>query len=234
MANLLSELLLQRVREQQCFSRVVSFKEIEEAVNLEQQRQMLLQDCDSSSCLAEIAGAIGVDYLLIGSVGRVGDMALLTLKLVAARSGEARASVAEQVPWHDGKGVFEAVPNLLRQLLRNGGFQAPDVTPPRAAPPVAQAPAWKRPLLGVGAAALGGGGGVLVLGVACALTAVLVVAVPVMVPVPAPGLTLDGKKTLLLGTGGLLVGAGAVATLLSLLLAAAGVAGLVLGGFASG
>jgi hypothetical protein len=65
---------------------------------LEVERQRDLFGCaDNVSCLAEIAGALGADLFAVGSVGKVGAVYLLTLKLIRARDATTIAHVAERV-----------------------------------------------------------------------------------------------------------------------------------------
>ncbi len=65
---------------------VVSQDDIAAMLSFESGKQQL--GCDDSACLAEIGGALGVDYLLIGNVGRIEDTFLVGLKLINVRKGE--------------------------------------------------------------------------------------------------------------------------------------------------
>src|SRR5688500_15119756 len=76
-AEFMTDRLLERVRASGRFKRVIGTGEIELAISLEQRRQLV--DCDSTSCLTEIAGALNVDRLLHGSAGRVGDLYAVSL-----------------------------------------------------------------------------------------------------------------------------------------------------------
>jgi len=59
----------------------------------EQQKNLL--GCSDESCMAELAGALGADWLIGGSVGRLEDLYVLSLQLIDARKARvtARASV---------------------------------------------------------------------------------------------------------------------------------------------
>ncbi|HUU00123.1 MAG TPA: hypothetical protein VM425_01640 [Myxococcota bacterium] len=59
----------------------------------EQQKNLL--GCSDESCMAELAGALGADWLIGGSVGRLEDLFVLTLQLIDARKARvtSRASV---------------------------------------------------------------------------------------------------------------------------------------------
>jgi len=62
---------------------VVSHEEILKMLSFEQNRIML--GCTDAVCLAEIGGALGVDYLVTGNVGKVGDRLLVNLQLIDIR-----------------------------------------------------------------------------------------------------------------------------------------------------
>ncbi|HEY3447900.1 MAG TPA: PEGA domain-containing protein [Myxococcales bacterium] len=58
-------------------------------------RQQQLVGCDDAGCLSELGGALGVDYLVSGNVGRVGDTYLLHLKLISIKGAKIANRVAE-------------------------------------------------------------------------------------------------------------------------------------------
>ena len=60
---------------------VISRDEIQTMLRFEADKQVLQCKSDTS-CLVEIGGALGVDYLVSGSVGRLGDAMIITLKLM--------------------------------------------------------------------------------------------------------------------------------------------------------
>ncbi|HEY4220937.1 MAG TPA: hypothetical protein VGO62_06330, partial [Myxococcota bacterium] len=56
--------------------------------------------CDSSSCLAEIAGAMGARYVVFGNIGKLGDLTIITLSLfdTASASANARQRIESRDP----------------------------------------------------------------------------------------------------------------------------------------
>lgn len=62
---------------------VVSHEEILKMLSFEENRMML--GCTDAVCLAEIGGALGVEYLVTGNVGKVGDRLLVNLQLIDIR-----------------------------------------------------------------------------------------------------------------------------------------------------
>lgn len=59
---------------------VVSRDEIEAMLGFEQQKSLL--GCDDTSCLAEIAGALGVDKVVAGKVGKVGNTYVININMI--------------------------------------------------------------------------------------------------------------------------------------------------------
>jgi len=68
---------------------VVSSSDINAMLSLEKQKELI--GCTEVSCLAEIGGALGVEMMVNGSVGKLGDVFSLTLALVDTRKAEVRA-----------------------------------------------------------------------------------------------------------------------------------------------
>src|SRR5258706_3934278 len=84
-ARVLTEATVDAFRRSKVFSRVVSLRELESVISVEQQKQMM--NCTSSSCMAELAGALGVDFVVSGSLAKLGASYVFTASLVNARTG---------------------------------------------------------------------------------------------------------------------------------------------------
>jgi len=65
---------------------VTSPKDIAAVLGMERQRQLMGCD-DASNCIAELAGAMGVDAIVTGQIAKVGEKLQLTVKVVAAQTG---------------------------------------------------------------------------------------------------------------------------------------------------
>jgi hypothetical protein len=65
-------------------------RDVSQVLGLERQRQ-LLGCSDDSSCMTEIAGALGVDALVVGDIGQVGSRYTISVRVVSARSGQVLA-----------------------------------------------------------------------------------------------------------------------------------------------
>src|SRR5688572_27796167 len=94
-AELLTSNLITQMGETNRFSRIVGTKEIESVVGYEKQKQLM--QCESTSCMAEIAGAMGVDYILTGTVGRLGKTWLFNASLVNTTKGNVEGRVSRSI-----------------------------------------------------------------------------------------------------------------------------------------
>jgi TolB-like protein len=123
--------------------------DVQSLLGLERQRQ-LLGCTEDAACLAELGGALGVDYLLVGTVGRLGSLLRLDLKLVDGRKARVIGRVGTSLEARDER-LIEATQSGVRALLRQ---LTPEEPPARPAGPSRLA-AWIT--LGAGAAILGAG-----------------------------------------------------------------------------
>jgi TolB-like protein len=123
--------------------------DIQSMLGLERQRQ-LLGCTEDASCYAEIGGALGVDYLLVGSVGKIGALVRLDLKLVDGNRARVVGRVGTSLDARM-EGLVEAVQNGVRALLHQVSPADPVARPTGPA----RWPAWVA--IGTGAAALAGG-----------------------------------------------------------------------------
>jgi hypothetical protein len=68
--------------------RVITTTEISSLIGFERQKQLLGCSDTSSSCIAELANALGVDGLITGSIGKFGKKYQVNLKILAASDGK--------------------------------------------------------------------------------------------------------------------------------------------------
>ena len=78
-AKILTELVLQDLHDLKKF-RVIGEKDVDQLLTTEQRKQ--LAGCTDTSCLVEIAGAMGTQYTLDGTVGVVGQSNVLSVSLL--------------------------------------------------------------------------------------------------------------------------------------------------------
>lgn len=129
-ADLLTENLSATVRETHRFSKVIGTKDIEQVLGFEKQKQLLA--CESSSCMAELAGALGVDYVLSGTLGRLGSTWLFNAVLFNQRTGDAEARLSRKIKGTDEEALLEAVEGIVADLLKES--RVPPVGGAAAAP----------------------------------------------------------------------------------------------------
>ncbi len=77
--------------------RVTTEAEVQAVLGLERQRQLLGCSDDSASCMAELAGALGVDGIITGNVARIDKGYVLTLKVIRAGDGPPLGSYSGRV-----------------------------------------------------------------------------------------------------------------------------------------
>jgi len=122
--------------------RVSSGADLRTLLGLEKEKQLL--GCSEGSCIAEIAGSLGVDYLLATSVAKVGEVWLFTFNLLDVKKARSLARITEQAS--DEKGLVALAPEGVARALQ-----------PIASAPASAGRVAGYVLDGTGAALLAGG-----------------------------------------------------------------------------
>ncbi|MCK5690796.1 hypothetical protein KAI87_16060 [Myxococcota bacterium] len=95
-AKALTEVLTQTLRQALPDVAVMGQSEINSMLLLEKERDLL--GCASDiACLAEIGGALGADHLIVGSVGKIGTLYLLNIKLLDSATATTVGHVSAEV-----------------------------------------------------------------------------------------------------------------------------------------
>jgi len=94
---------------------VVSMDEVRAMLDLESQKQLL--GCADDSCLAEIASALGVDELVIGSIARVGDGTVFSLKRIDQREAKTKGGLNKRLEAASGEEVLAVVGPAVQELF---------------------------------------------------------------------------------------------------------------------
>ena len=113
--------------------------------------------CDTSSCLAELAGALGARYVLFGTSSRLGSTSTVSLAVLDAASGR---TVRDTVTVDSLDALPQRVPASVRALIAQAMSATPSPSLPDATP-------WT-PVAVTGAAVAGLGGAAAVAGLAIA------------------------------------------------------------------
>jgi hypothetical protein len=122
-AELLTGALTSSVRARKRFSRVVSATEMAAMLDFERQKQLL--DCSAESCISEIAGALGVDFVLLSTAGLLGKDWLIDLTLLKARSGETVAASSRSVSNIHQAAITAVLDEMVVELLEEAGLATP-------------------------------------------------------------------------------------------------------------
>jgi TolB-like protein len=118
--------------------KVIGQSEIKDLVGYQAQQNML--GCDDAACMSDLAGALGVDMLIAGSVGKVGDTFVVNVRIIDVKKAETKHRVGANIA-----GRADA----LLPYIRLAAWQLLGVRPPddvvaandkaqAAAPPVEQ------------------------------------------------------------------------------------------------
>ena len=76
--------------------------------------------CDAASCMTEIGGALGVDYLITGKIGLLDSAKLLTVKLIDVRQAKVLARANGQSS--SEAGLTKVANELVADLVRQSGL----------------------------------------------------------------------------------------------------------------
>lgn len=113
-ADVVTELILEALLNRHGV-RALGPSDMKDMLDAEQQKMML--GCDKESCMAELAGAMGAERLIAGSVGMLGTMHVVTLKLVDTKSAQVTSRASRR--FQKIEEVPEAVGPLVDDLLQS-------------------------------------------------------------------------------------------------------------------
>jgi hypothetical protein len=115
---LFSEALAGELRKRPGIS-VMSESDIAALLGVEKTKAML--GCTDAGCIAEVGGALGVDRVVHGSVGRVGSSLLVNLSSLDPRKATHAASVSERLKGATDEGFLDALPRIVDDLIAEPG-----------------------------------------------------------------------------------------------------------------
>lgn len=93
-ANLLTEFVLTEITKIGKYN-VIGQNDLDKMLFWETNKQ--LKNCNDSSCMAQIAGAMGAEYYVIGSIGTMGDNFMVNLKLINVMRAVVENRVSEVI-----------------------------------------------------------------------------------------------------------------------------------------
>lgn len=125
-------------------AQVVTQDDIKSTLSLEEQKQMV--GCSNESCMAEVGGALGVDHMITGSIGKVGESWIVVLKLMNVKKVATEAQADRRLRKGSLDDVLDAIPAMVKELFakvpnaRNEVSAAAAMPSAEPAPAVAKAP----------------------------------------------------------------------------------------------
>lgn len=130
-ADLITARMVTALRDHGRFSRVVDNADMQALLGFEEQKQLL--NCDSSSCMAELAGALGVDMVMATSAGQLGDAWVINVSLVDTRTARALASVSRTLRDGSVADLLDQAPAAAMEAVDKAGIGSADGSQPVAA-----------------------------------------------------------------------------------------------------
>ena len=115
-AKLLDEVLLGEL--QGAGFEALGSDDINAMLGLEQLKDAVA--CDAASCMTEIGGALGVDYLITGKIGLLDSAKILTVKLIDVRQAKVLARANGQSS--SEAGLTKVANKLVADLVRQSGL----------------------------------------------------------------------------------------------------------------
>ncbi len=121
LATLISEAILSELKASGRFASVIGSSDMQTMIDMEQQKQAL--GCDENTCLAQLGGALGVPYLLSGSLGSVGGQFMLNLKIIQVE--ESRVAERKTHIFDSEKALVRGLESVLTGLV-SGALNSAD------------------------------------------------------------------------------------------------------------
>jgi hypothetical protein len=109
---------------------VISSADVRQLVTVEADKSAA--GCDTSTCLAEMAGALGARWVVFGNVGRLGNLTVLTLSLFDTQ--KAKAADRQRLEVRDIETLPSSIDNALAVLMGVQKPAAPAPTPSKGLP----------------------------------------------------------------------------------------------------
>ncbi|MDF1563136.1 MAG: hypothetical protein P1V51_08835 [Deltaproteobacteria bacterium] len=129
--EILDGILATTVRDLAPEAEVASSDDVRTLLGIEAQKQLL--GCGEDSCLTEIAGSLGAEHIVAGTVGKIGGAFALTLRLIDTEKAGLRRSIARETL--EGQEALLALIRSMATELIDPSRLAPPPTPPAASGP---------------------------------------------------------------------------------------------------
>ncbi len=124
----LGDMLANEIRDMGGY-RVIGSADIRAVLKIEEQKSLM--GCSDVACMAEIGGALGVRWVVVGNVSKFGELYLLNLKMMDAEKVRVASSISKRI--RGGEEILvESLPAAIRNLFAKA---RPIMHPGAAAPP---------------------------------------------------------------------------------------------------
>ena len=120
-------------------AQVVAPDDIKATLSLEEQKQMV--GCSNESCMAEVGGALGVDHMITGSIGKVGESWIVVLKLMNVKKVVNEGQSDRRLRKGSIDDVLDAIPSMVKDLFAKFPNARHEVSAAAAVPLADPAPA---------------------------------------------------------------------------------------------
>jgi len=115
----LGDLLANEIRELGKY-RVIGKSDIRAAIDFETQKTLL--GCSDEACIAELGGALGVRYVVVGNISMFGDLYLLNLKILDVEKIRVAKGLSRKISGGEAK-LIDALSAAARELMEGTGLQ---------------------------------------------------------------------------------------------------------------
>jgi TolB-like protein len=113
-SNIVSETILSEIGRLPD-TKVIGSKDFDAMLGYEQKKQLV--GCTEASCATALGGALGVDRILMGSVGKLGESFVVNLKLMDIRKGETEALFTKRLTGGTEEDFLDVLPEALTKLM---------------------------------------------------------------------------------------------------------------------
>jgi len=136
--QILSEAIVAEVRKRRPKASVVSAEEIRAMIQVQGEKQKLGCQADKDlACLAEIGGALGVERVVVGSLGRLGKTYVYSLKLIDVGRATVLRSGSVNLQTKEDDELLAATTKLVGDLFPEAAVVA---EPRETQPPIIETP----------------------------------------------------------------------------------------------
>ena len=98
--------------------RIISWDDVSKM--LEHHAGLQAMGCDDTECFAEIGGALGVDYIIAGDIGALGDRFVMSIRQIDINRAETVGRVSRRVTGNIGL-LMDRIPEMVEEMFKTGG-----------------------------------------------------------------------------------------------------------------